>query len=163
MSLSTAIVAAIETWPEASGVVSAQDGPHRLVLDVRAHSVVGLELNHLDYRLESPDRTDWTIDDLKAWGDRIAARVTYLMEPLVVLEVDSEGVEVELRSQSPTPRGQLKSFYEARLGREGAVRLLRLGFEEPDRRRKALSFQLSREVLERLADDLAECAPHPSS
>ena len=75
-----------------------------------------------------------------------------------MLEVDAQGGEVELRSQSPTPRGQLRSYYEVRLNKAGTLRLDRVGFDPSDRRRRPMQFQLSREVLERLADDLADTA-----
>ena len=67
--------------------------------------------------------TRWTCRprSLRAWGDRLAARVTYLMEPLVVQEVDAEAGQAELRSQSPTPRADRRSFYEVRLRREGVA------------------------------------------
>ena len=76
------------------------------------------------------------------------------MEPLVVLEVDAEAGEAELRSQAPTPRGELRSFYEVRLRREGALQLRRVAFDDATRRRQAVPCQMTVEVLERLADDL---------
>lgn len=162
MSLSTAIGAALDAHlPNPAGLVAAQDGPDRLELLVAAGSSVGVELEHLDHLVRDPCRPSWTIDELRGWGDRLAQRVTYLMEPLVVLEVDDAGGTVELRSQSPTPRGQLRSYYEVQLRKEGTLRLERIAFDATTRRRQATTFQLSREVLERLADDLADCARVP--
>lgn len=158
MSLSTAIAAALDARPNLTGTVSAQDGPDRLDLAVAANTAVGVALDHLDHSVSDPDRPEWTIDELHAWGDRLARRVTYLMEPLVVLEVDAEGGAVELRSQSPTPRGQLRSYYEARLSTTGSLHLHRLSFDARDGRRRPTTFQLSREILDRLADDLVSCA-----
>jgi hypothetical protein len=80
------------------------------------------------------------------------------MESLVVLEVDPDGGEVELRSRAPSARGGRKSYYEARLSCSGALRLHRVAFDSSDRRRQAVPFQLSREVLERLVDDLVDTA-----
>jgi hypothetical protein len=158
MSLSTAIAAELDARPDQTGIVSAQDGPDLLALDISAHAPVGVMLEHLDYSVSDPSRPEWTIDELQAWGDRLAKKVTYLMEPLVVLEVDAQGGEVELRSQSPTPRGQLRSYYEVRLNKSGTLRLFRMTFDSTDRRRRPSQFQLSREVLERLADDLVDTA-----
>lgn len=158
MSLSTAIAAELDARPGQTGVVSAQDGPDRLDLTVDATSTVGVSLQHLDFAVIDPNTPDWSIDELQAWGDRLAKKVTYLMEPLVVLEVDAQGGEVELRSQSPTPRGQLRSYYEVRLNKAGTLRLDRIAFDSSQRKRYATPFQLSREVLERLADDIADCA-----
>ncbi|RUL89615.1 hypothetical protein [Tautonia sociabilis] len=158
MSLSTAIAAALDAWPDQPGIVSAQDGPDRLELTLSSNAPVGVMLEHLDFAVSDPSRSPWTIDELRGWADRLAKHVTYLMEPLVVLEVDAQGGEVELRSQSPTPRGQLRSYYEVRLNVAGTLRLHRVAFDATDRKRRPTPFQLSREVLERLADDLADTA-----
>ncbi len=158
MSLSTEIAAALDAQSGQTGVVAAQVGPDRLELSVTAAAPVGVELDRLDVSVQDPARPVWSIDELRAWGDRVARRVTYLMEPLVVVEVDAQGGEVEIRSQSPTPRGQLRSFFEVRLGVLGTLRMHRLRFDAADGRRHATPFQLSREVLERLADDLPAAA-----
>lgn len=155
MSLSHAIAAALDKG-NSSGMVSADEGDDSIQLDLVASSAVGVECHNLEYRTAS--RTHWSADDLRAWGDRVAARVTYLMEPLVVAEIDADAAEVQILSKSPTPRGPSRSFYEVRLNATGVLRLVRITFDEPDRRRRTTTFQLTREVLERLADDLAATA-----
>ncbi len=81
------------------------------------------------------------------------------MEPLVVLEVDAEAGEAELRSRTPTARDDRRSFYEVRLRREGALQLRRVAFDDASRRRAAVPCQMTGEVLERLADDLVASLP----
>jgi hypothetical protein len=136
--------------------VSASEPPHHLDLDVRVASSVGVEIDRLEFRVDGPDRT---LAELTAWADRLAARITYLMEPLVVLEVDPIGVEVELRSQAPTARGGLRSFYEARLNRSGRLWVVRQTFDPVSRTRRPAPFQLTAETLDRLTDDLVQTAP----
>ncbi len=155
MSLSRKIAAAVDdhiTSGPANGAVRAEDGPHRLTLDLLQASPVGVEIQGLEFAVN--DRPDWSLDALKAWGDRLAARVTYLMEPLVILEADPVGGEVELRSKTPTTRDGRRAYYEARLDRNGTLRLFRVTFDETDRTRRTTPYQLTREVLERLTDDL---------
>ncbi len=135
--------------------LAAEIPPHRLRLEARAASLLGVELDSLDFQADGSERS---IDELRAWGERLGARVTYLMEPLVVLEVDPEGGEVELRSKSVTRRDGNRNFYEARLNRGGRLNLTRQAFDESTRRRHRQPFQLSREVLERLVDDLVDTA-----
>lgn len=160
MSLSQKIAAAVDARP-ASGALpcatSVEDGAHRLTLHLTAAGPVGLAFSALDFATSA--RNEWTPEALKAWGDRLAARVTYLMEPLVVLEHDVDGGEVELRSQSPTPRAQQRSFYEVRLNRAGTLRLSRIAFSEATRQRTATDCQMTGEVLERLADDIVASIP----
>ncbi len=149
--LSRKIAAAVDAGP-CPGPVAVADGPHRLSLDLAASGPAGVSFDALEFA--ATDRPEWSADALKAWGDRLASRLTYLMEPLVVLEVDPLGGEVELRSQSPSARDTLRSYYEVRLRREGTLHLRRVAFDLADRRRRPVACQLTREALDRLADDL---------
>lgn len=137
---------------EPAGTLTVEHGDRRLELQLTAVSAVGVAFDLLAFHADGPD--DRPVEDLRAWGDRLAARVTYLMEPLVVLEVDPANAEVELRSDRPTPRGDARSFYEARLTRPGSLRLGRVTFDSADRRRRPAPCQLTREALERLIDDI---------
>ncbi len=157
MSLSRKIADAVEAAGAPPCPIQAEAGPHRLALQLTASGPVGLAFDGLDFA--DADRLDLSAEALRAWGDRLAARVTYLMEPLVVQEVDAEAGQVELRSQTPTPRADRRSFHEVRLHREGLLRLRRLAFDDATRRRGVVPCQMTLEVLERLADDLVACAP----
>jgi hypothetical protein len=101
------------------------------------------------------DRTDWSSAALNAWGDRLTKRINYLLEPLRVLEIDAGCGEVQIRSASPTPRSESRGYYEIRLGRQGTCRLERYSFDETTRQRRRTPCHLTREVVERLADDIA--------
>ena len=156
MSLSQKIAAALDARPISGPLpcdVAVADGAHRLgLLNLTAAGPVGLAFTFLDFA--TTVRGEWPADDIKAWGDRIAARVTYLMEPLVMLERDLERGEVVLRSGSPTPRAQQRAYYEVVLGRMGTFRLSRIVFDETTRQRHPADCQLTREVLERLVDEI---------
>jgi hypothetical protein len=159
MILSPKIAAALD-GPDAGTlpcVVPIEDGAHRLVLHLTASGPVGLAFSALDFATTA--RPEWTPESLKAWGDRIAARVTYLMEPLIVQEQDALAGDVEIRSHAPTTRGNRRAFYEVRIGRAGALRLARVSFDESTRRRSAIDCMMTREVLERLIDDIIACIP----
>ena len=156
MSLSRKIADAVDSLPVGGPLpclVEAEAGPSQLALNLTAHGPIGLAFDGLEY--SRSDQAELSPQALQGWGDRLAARLTYLMEPLVVLEVDAQAGEAELRSQSPTPRGDRRSFYEVRLRREGSLRLRRIAYDEQARRRQAVPCQMTLEVLERLADDLA--------
>ena len=158
MNLSQKIAAALD-GPDAAVLpcdVAIADTTHRLVIHLTASGPVGLAFGSLDFTTGAED--DWSPEALKAWGDRLAARVTYLMEPLVVLEIDTLAGEADLRSQPPTARGDLRSFYEMRLTKQGTVRLTRVVFDAATRHRRPAPCQMTREVLERLTDDLVACA-----
>lgn len=160
MSLSRKIAAALDentTVHTPPCGVQAEEGPHRLMLNLTAVDTVGVAFESLEFSTTA--RPEWDSDALRSWADRLAARVTYLMEPLKVLEVDAGGGEVHIRSQSPTSREDQKSYYEVRLYRRGALSLERRSFDETTRRRASVPCRLTREVLERLGDDIVASVP----
>ena len=155
MTLSRKIAAAVDecTAPlEAPREVTVEEGPSRLTLHLNAAGPVGLAFDALDFATNS--RPEWSPEALRGWGDRLTARLTYLMEPLIVLEHDPVENQVEIRSESPTHRSGRRTYYEVRLHARGTVRLSRVSYDEATRRRQPVPCQLTREALERLADDL---------
>ena len=156
MSLSQKIAAAIDENTRAyilPCTVTVEDGPNRLTLNLTALDTVGVAFDTLEF--VATDRTDWSSDALRAWGERLAARVTYLLEPLKVIEIDAGGGEVQIRSQAPTARAQQRGFYEVRLYKQGSLRMERFVYNDATRERQRTACQLTREVVERLADDIA--------
>ena len=155
--LSQKIAAALDARPLLGALpcsVTVEEGPNRLSLNLTATGPVGLAFTTLDFATTARPEADWAPDALRAWADRIVARVTYLMEPLIVLEHDQSGGAVELRSQAPTPRHDKHSYYQVHLNRNGALRLTRNVFDDATRRRRPAPCQMTLEVLERLTDDL---------
>ena len=155
MSLSKKIAAALDENTRAYVMpctVTVDDGPHRVTLHLTALDAVGLAFSSLEFATSS--RAEWSSEALNEWGTRLSGRVTYLMEPLKVLEIDAGGGEVQLRSQNPTARDAERGYYEMRLFRQGMLRMQRFTFDEATRQRRPAACQLTREVLERLADDI---------
>lgn len=160
MTLSQKIAAALDEntcalTPPCSAVTD--DGENTLTLQLTALDTVGLAFTELEFATRK--RTEWTTDAIKTWGDNLSARATYLMEPLVMLELDAAEGEVQLRSQSPTNRAEKRSYYEVRINTRGTLRLARFTFDEATRRRTPATCQMTREVVERLADDIVASIP----
>jgi hypothetical protein len=156
MSLSKKIAAALDENTKAYDLpctVTVEDSPRRLTLHLTALDTVGVAFTALEFAVTG--RPEWSSEALKSWGDRLAGRVTYLMEPLKVLEIDAAGGEVQIRSQNPTARAEQRGYYEMRLFRNGSLRMERFVIDEATRQRRQTPCQLTREVLERLADDIA--------
>src|SRR5262249_23988328 len=106
MSLSQKIAAALDARPDNGALpcdVTAHAGRPPLTVHLTASGPVRPGFDGLEFAAHAPE--DWSPDAVKRWGDRIASRVTYLIEPLVVLEHDKIGGDVELRSHAPTSRG----------------------------------------------------------
>jgi hypothetical protein len=156
MSLSKKIAAALDENTRAYVMpctVTVEESPHRVTLHLEALDTVGVAFSSFEFATSG--RAEWSSNALNDWGSRLASRITYLMEPLKVLEIDSGGGEVQIRSQSPTTRNAERGYYEMRLFRQGLLRMKRYTFEETTRQRHESHCKLTREVLERLADDIA--------
>lgn len=84
----------------------------------------------------------------------LASRLTYLLEPIAVIEADEDLQTTQLRSSPPTSDEGTVSFYELRLGvgRAQLVRMERRGREAPA---PALA-NVTNEQFVRLATDLGE-------
>ena len=154
MTLSQKIAEAVEAHAPgtAPGSIGAATPDHRLSLQGAIGGPVGVAFDDLAFAAADIDPL-LSPPDLRAWGDRLSARLTYLMEPLVVLEVDDQAGSAALRSQTPTTRGAVRSFYEVRLGRDRSARMQRISFDTATRRRRVTPCQLTGEMLARLADD----------
>jgi hypothetical protein len=160
MSLSKKIAAALDENTKVHDppcTVTVEQGRHRLTVHLSALDSVGLAFSALEFATAS--RPEWTSEALQQWGQRLAGRVTYLMEPLKVVEIDADGGEVQIRSQTPTTRAERRGYYEVCLFKQGTLRMERYAFEETTRQRRSTTCQLTREVLERLADDLVASVP----
>ena len=109
--------------------VTVEDGPHRLTLAPHGprHGRPGLLRRWSSPRRAGPSGPR-RLSRSGATGS--SSRVTYLMEPLKVLEIDAGGGEVQIRSQSPTARDAERGYYEMRLFRQGILRMERFTFDE---------------------------------
>jgi len=94
--------------------------------------------------------------DLGAWAKSVAQRVTGLLEPLKVVEVDNSRGEALLRSNEPSRRGDSLSYYELLLAKRGEATVRRYqSNQQAGSRREQVTFALTHEVLAKFASDLA--------
>ncbi len=155
MSLSTRIAAALDENTRALNLparVSVEDERLRLALDLTALDGVGLAFERLS--LSNVVKAEHAPAELARRGQAISSKVTYLMEPLRVLELAPEG-QLQIRSDAPTTRAEKRSYYEILLERDGGLSMVRFAYDEASRSRSQIACQFTREVLERLVDDLA--------
>jgi hypothetical protein len=90
---------------------------------------------------------------LKKQAQRIAERVTGLIEPLTFLELDEIRGEALLRSRSPSERGGALAYYEVLLVRGAQIQVRRYKAAER-KKREQVSFALTHEAIAKLAEDL---------
>jgi hypothetical protein len=95
---------------------------------------------------------------MKQWAEAIAGRVTGLMEPLRVLEIDNLGNEAVLRSETVTERNEKRFHYEVKLQGTHAATLRRYqaGIDS-NSKREQVPFVLTHETLGMFLDDVVDC------
>jgi hypothetical protein len=117
---------------------------------------VGCLVWELTLRRTAAPATGWSV---KAWAERAADRVTGLLEPLKVLEVDTLRDEALLRSDEPARRGEQLHYYELLLKGSGEAQLRRYrAAPNGQARREQEAFALTHEALAKVAADLTSDA-----
>jgi len=111
---------------------------------------LGCRLHEVTLRRTTPMPGDGSLADQ---GNQIAARVIGLLEPLRLIEVDTEHQLAQLRSAPPTRRHGSVQYYEVLRHGDGTTRLGR--FEAGNGKRKAIGFTLTHEALAKVVQDLA--------
>jgi hypothetical protein len=91
-------------------------------------------------------------DTLRQRAERIAGRVTGLLEPLRLVEVDLDRSVAQLRSTAPSARGAERSYYEVLLQGDGTTTVRR--FRSASAAREQIAFSLTHEAIAKLVADL---------
>ncbi|QVL33079.1 hypothetical protein KIH39_03950 [Telmatocola sphagniphila] len=96
-----------------------------------------------------------TAGEVKTWSQQVAGKVTGLLEPLKVLEVDEPQKTALLRSATPTKGNGEVSYYEMLLHSDRSCEMTRYqastGESKP---REVQPMTLTHEVLSKLIDDV---------
>lgn len=100
----------------------------------------------------SPKCQQLTVEQLRTMARGLSEQLTYLEERLVVLEVDREAPEVQLRSLPPRDEGAARCYFEVRAGRQGIS--LRRFRKVPGEPRRVIPATLTRDVFFRVCSDL---------
>jgi hypothetical protein len=85
----------------------------------------------------------------------IAGRVTGLMEPLRIVEVDEPRDMAQLRSTAPATQGDALLYYEVLRQTNGATSIRRYQASTASGKREQTAFTLTHEALVKLVGDLA--------
>jgi hypothetical protein len=86
-------------------------------------------------------------------ADQLAAKLTYLLEPLRVIEIDGAAGAVQMRSTMPSQHQDRKNYFEILVRRGGEISFERYE-KQPTQARCIVPTILTREVLSRLTNDI---------
>lgn len=94
--------------------------------------------------------------DTQQSAERICERLTYLLEPLQVVETDPDSGRVLLRSNPPHRDESTRTYYEVLVDSDGAITVQRFCRSREKGSAAAVPCRLTKEALARLIDDLVE-------
>jgi hypothetical protein len=134
----------------------------RLLHDGKRIECEVLELNPLACsvaRLSVEDPTLATLDTpgLKKVAEALASRLTYLLEPIRTIEVDSDRCVVQLRSNPPHTEEGRTTYYELIVRSPGSIGLARYA-KQSGEARQLVPATFTREVLARLVTDFCRAS-----
>lgn len=137
------------------GRLEVQSGSSQCSAEILRCDTIGCLVDELNY--ETPALANATIDKLKSLSAELTGKLTYLLEPIGLIETDADSATVQLRSSPPHKDEDGTSYYELLILRGGAINLRRY-LARKGQLRERVPAELTRQVLIRLADDFAATA-----
>ena len=137
--------------PDAPLSVRVQAGTTKVEAQVSAFDSLGVAFRTLEISRENPQTS------LEAIAQTASDRITYLWEPLALLERDLDRERIQLRSSPPYVDSEAIAFYEARLSRQNGrvhVQMTRYRQVKGQKRRAQIPVTLTHEAFQRLVNDL---------
>jgi hypothetical protein len=130
--------------------ITAADPPKTLSCEIVARDSLAISFN--DVRVASDSLSGADAKTLERLGNELAAKLTYLMEPICPVEIDADQCIVQLRSSPPQRDDDGRSYFELLVRRGGAISLARYR-KENGGPRQPIAATVTREVLLRLVSD----------
>lgn len=146
-------------WEAPQTVACSADGGPAVEVDFTAVESLGCAFREL--RVSSEEFRGKPFEDLKTWAEQICRRVTYLLEPMGILELDPQSQVVLVRSTPPAKSGAETAYYEMRISAPGSLNLRRCTRTGHEGAPQICDIQVTREVLLKLIDDLCAVVPMP--
>lgn len=124
-------------------------GGDRLACEVELISVTAHALNSMD------------VAELQELASRLAQQLSYLEERLVVLEIDRELPQIQMRSETPYVDDDVRSYFEVQVSKQ-SITLQRFSKGDGAARTRCAAI-LTREVFSRVCVDLVTLATADAS
>jgi hypothetical protein len=132
------------------GLLQVDTDNGRIEADLLAVDAIGCSFLTLAYSTDQLASS--SLDELKKISESLISRLTYLLEPIGVVEVDRDRAAVQLRSSPPQKGDDGTNYYELMVRRGGDVTLSRYQ-KKPGQIREIVPANVTREVVQRLAED----------
>ncbi len=137
--------------------------PQLAELAVDLMIVDSLSCSFHELRINAPHLVGASVDTLRDWADALSQRITYLLENLGPIEIDTQAGQVLVRSNPPDQQPAGAKYYEVLLQSDtsGNFSLRRFEAEKGAPGRIQVDIQTTHEVLRKLVDDLIDTLPRP--
>ena len=122
--------------------------------DRLGYLLTALEVERVDEEVE--ESTEIPPVQIEDGVSTILERITYLTEGLTLVEKAADLSRVLIRSAKPEQRADGIYYFELTVESGKSIRFNRLCYNFETRRRKVVPFTLSKEVFERLVNELGE-------
>src|SRR5262245_39663130 len=132
------------------------DGGPAVEIDFTAVDTLGCAFREL--RVSADELKNAEAGALRAWAETLCRRVTYLLEHIGPLEVDSQAQTVLVRSTPPAKAPEGTTFYELLLKAPGTLCLRRYN-RAGQSERQPIDIQVTCEVLLKLVRDIVQAIP----
>ena len=139
-------------------VVSIHANSAAIEARVNAFDTLGIALSGLV--IQNPIGTS-RLDDL---ARTVCERITYLWEPLMLIEYDLDQRRADMRSAPPFVDDEVISYYEGQLTEQNgsaSLKLSRFAKSKHAQRRSEVPLTLTHEAFRRLVDDLHDILQDP--
>ncbi len=133
-----------------NGSLSADTANGRLECDIA--SVDNLACAFDRFELKSDRLAGASTEQLKKVCDSLSSRLSYLLEPIALIETDSDGCVLQMRSNPPSHEEDKTSYYELVASRGGSLKLCRFG-KQSGSSREVVPASVTLEVFHRLVND----------
>ena len=158
MTLAETVLQKIADWRPAGDKRHAlliPDGGSGWAVEVQADRCDELSCRVWELTIRRTRKVESQVSALQAWADRAARQVTSLLEGIRVVEVDPERNEALLRSNTPSRRGNIVSYFEVLLRGTKSATLRRFrAHDEPGHHREQIAFPITHEALAKVVTDL---------
>jgi hypothetical protein len=147
-----AVLSSIASFQDGEWLVECDDAGCALRCRLTALDTLGCAFQ--SFELQSDVLSSASMDRLKQVAEALSRRLTYLLEPISPIEVDSQQCVVQLRSNPPQKDEHGTSYYELLVAAGGRLSLCRFN-KAAGNPRHAIPAQVTREVFLRLVADFA--------
>lgn len=129
----------------------------RLVAEIENFDKYSILLKKVElHNSKTADMGKHISDHLRKRAQFLADKIKYLLEDLALIEMDEVNHKAQLRSVRPDKQDEMTSYFDLVLHGNAKITFMRYQYNNDAKDRTPISFSLTKEILQRLLDDLAE-------